>query len=74
MKRHLSNSQLMSKLKEREQLLINLAVSKVVVSAVLVRKEDVMQFLIYYISKILLGAETHYPQLEKLALAHVVAF
>lgn len=50
-----------------------LAVSEVVVSAVLVRENEGTQFPIYYINKTLVDAETRYPHLEKLALALVVA-
>ncbi|XP_075103578.1 uncharacterized protein LOC142178148 [Nicotiana tabacum] len=57
----------------RQQLLIYQAVSKVAKNVVLVQEEEGMQFPIYYISKVLLGAETSYPHLEKLALALVVA-
>ncbi|XP_070042721.1 uncharacterized protein [Nicotiana tomentosiformis] len=57
----------------RQQLLIYQAVSKVAKNVVLVQEEEGMQFPIYYISKVLSGAETSYPHLEKLALALVVA-
>jgi len=54
-------------------LLIYLAVSEVAVSAILDREDEGTQSPIYYVSRILTGAETRYPYLEKLALALVVA-
>ena len=56
-----------------EVLLLYLAVSEHVVSAVLVREEGSKQLPIYYVSKALLDAETCYSHLEKLALALIVA-
>ena len=50
-----------------------LTVSEEAVSTALVREEEKVQWLIYYVSKRLLGAETIYPELEKLVLALVVA-
>ncbi|XP_070002104.1 uncharacterized protein [Nicotiana sylvestris] len=47
--------------------------SEVAVSAILVRKDQVKQSSIYYVSKLLLDAETRYPQLEKLALALIMS-
>lgn len=43
------------------------------VSAALVHEEDPTQHLIYYISHMLCDAETHYTNIEKLALALVSA-
>ncbi|KAL0281790.1 UNVERIFIED_CONTAM: hypothetical protein Sradi_7287100 [Sesamum radiatum] len=42
------------------------------VSSVLVREEEGNQTPIYYISKILNGAESRYPPIEKMALAFVI--
>ncbi|KAL0407936.1 UNVERIFIED_CONTAM: hypothetical protein Sradi_1728000 [Sesamum radiatum] len=42
------------------------------VSFVLVREEEGTQTPIYYVSKVLNGAESHYPPIEKMALALVV--
>ena len=56
-----------------EVLLLYLAVSEHAVSAVLIREEGSKQLPIYYVSKALLDAETHYSRLEKLALALIVA-
>ena len=43
-----------------------------VVSVALVREEEKVKWLVYYMSKRLLDVETRYPKLEKLALALVV--
>ncbi|XP_013607985.1 PREDICTED: uncharacterized protein LOC106314700 [Brassica oleracea var. oleracea] len=50
-----------------------LAFSELAVSAVIVHEEENKQLPIYYESKALLDAETHYSHLEKLALALIVA-
>ena len=56
-----------------EVMLLYLAVSEHVVSAVLVCEEGSKQLPIYYVSKALLDAETRYSHLEKLVLALIVA-
>ncbi|KAK3028025.1 hypothetical protein RJ639_040024 [Escallonia herrerae] len=43
------------------------------VSAVLIREQDGKQLPIYYVSKVLQGAELHYPDAEKLAFSLLVA-
>lgn len=60
----------MSKPNDGEQLFVYLAVSEVG-SAVLIWEEEGRQYPIYYASKMLSGAESRYPHLEKLALALV---
>nr|XP_009762362.1 PREDICTED: uncharacterized protein LOC104214401 [Nicotiana sylvestris] len=70
---YLSSPPLLAKVEPGEHLLIYLAVSEVMVSAVLVREDKDTQSPIYYFSKTLIDAETIYPHLEKLALALVVA-
>ena len=64
---------LLSKPIEGEKLYLYLAVSKEAVSATLVKEEEKVQWLVYYVSKSLLDAETMYLELEKLALAFMVA-
>ena len=73
LKTYLATPYLLSKPLDGETLLLYLAVSEHAVSAVLVREEGRKQYPIYYISKSLLDAETHYSHLEKLALALVTA-
>lgn len=50
-----------------------MAVSYFSINAILVQDEDKIQHPVYYISKKLLDLETRYPNIEKLALALVVA-
>ncbi|KAL2228606.1 UNVERIFIED_CONTAM: Retrovirus-related Pol polyprotein from transposon 17.6 [Sesamum indicum] len=59
-------------LKGNEVLYVYLAVSDNAVSSALVREEDGVQSPIYYVSKMLQGAEKRYAQIEKLALALIV--
>ncbi|KAL5575294.1 hypothetical protein UlMin_016993 [Ulmus minor] len=56
-----------------ESLILYLAVSKGAVSSALIREEEGVQWPIYYTSKSLLDAETRYPEVEKLALALMIA-
>ena len=56
-----------------EDLTLYLSVSEHAVSSVLVRDEAMAQTPIYYVSKALQDAEMRYPEIEKLALALVVA-
>lgn len=49
-----------------------LTISEVAVSAVLLRSEEDAQFLIYYVSHAFVGDESHYSELEKLALVLVL--
>ena len=55
-----------------EELFLYLAVSQHAISAVLVRAEGIQHLPVYYVSKTLLGAETRYLPLEKLALALIM--
>ena len=43
------------------------------VSAVLIREEDRIQKSVYYVSKVLMRAETRYLKIEKLAYALFIA-
>ena len=56
-----------------EVLLLYLAVSEHAVNAILVQEEGSKQLPIYYVSKALLDTETRYSNMEKLALALIVA-
>ncbi|KAL5581058.1 hypothetical protein UlMin_013500 [Ulmus minor] len=73
LKSYLGKPPLLSKPHEGDSLILYLAVSKRAVSSALVREEDGVQWPIYYTSKSLLDAETRYPEIEKLALALMVA-
>ena len=74
LKEHLGCLPLLSKPIEGEKLYLYLAISMEAISAALVREEEKIQWPVYYVSKRLLDVETKYPELEKLALALVVAF
>ena len=73
LKRYLTSPPLLSKPKDRETLYIYLAVSEIVVSAVLIREEEGKQLPVYNVSRALLDAENKYIELEKLALTLVLA-
>ena len=64
---------MLAKLRMGEDLTLYLSISEHVVSGVLVRDEVMAQTPIYYVSKALQDAKTRYPEIEKLALALVVA-
>ena len=51
LKEHLRNPPLLSKPIEREKLYLYLAISEKVVSAALVKEEEKVQWLVYYMSK-----------------------
>ena len=56
-----------------KELFLYLVVSPAVVSAALVREEEIVQKLVYYTSRVLCGAEERYPPMEKLSFALVTA-
>ncbi|GFY89059.1 hypothetical protein Acr_06g0009990 [Actinidia rufa] len=56
-----------------EDLYVYLSISPTAVSVVLIQEEDQVQKRIYYISKVLMGAEASYPRIEKLAYALMIA-
>ena len=63
----------MSRPEEKEVLFAYIIVASHVVSLVLVRVEDGVQWLVYYVSKLLHEAEVRYLPLEKAILAVVHA-
>ncbi|KAL5546552.1 hypothetical protein UlMin_006239 [Ulmus minor] len=73
LKTYLGRPPLLSKPQEGESLILYLAVSKGAVSSALVREEEGVQWPIYYTSKSLLDVETRYLEVEKLALALMIA-
>ena len=73
LKKYLASPPLLSKPKDGEQHSIYITVSETAVSSVLVREEVGKPLPVYYVSKSLLDATSHYSQLEKLALALVTA-
>ena len=50
-----------------------LTISKEIVSVALIREEEKVQWPVYYVSKRLQDTKTRYPELEKLALALIMA-
>ena len=73
LKEHLGHLPLLSKPIDGEKLYLYLILFQEVVSTTLVREEEKVQWSVYYVRKRLLDTETKYPELEKLALALVVA-
>ncbi|KAL0368064.1 UNVERIFIED_CONTAM: Transposon Ty3-G Gag-Pol polyprotein [Sesamum calycinum] len=73
LKKYLVSPPLLTKPETGETLYLYLAVSENAVSSVLVRQENREHLLVYYVSKVLQGAEPRYSQIEKLALSLVIA-
>ncbi|KAL0309395.1 UNVERIFIED_CONTAM: Gag-Pol polyprotein [Sesamum radiatum] len=73
LKKYLVSPPLLTKPETGETLYLYLAVSENVVSSVLVRQENREHQPVYYVSKVLQGAEPRYSQIEKLALSLVIA-
>jgi hypothetical protein len=73
LKRYLSSPVLLSNPIPAEPLFLYLAVSKQVVSAILIRIKNTVQCPVYYTSKTMTEAETCYLPLEKVGLALVTA-
>ena len=69
----MGNAPLLSKLVQREKLYVYLTLLEHAISVALIREEGKIQWPVYYVSKRLLDAETHYPNLEKLALSLVTS-
>ncbi|XP_074337351.1 uncharacterized protein LOC141674543 [Apium graveolens] len=72
-KEQLGNPPMLVKPEEGERLILYLAVSEYSVSAVLVKEEGSHQLPVYYVSKMLLDAETRYTNMEKLVYAFILA-
>jgi ribonuclease HI len=73
LKSYLVNPPLLSRTAEGEPLYVYLAVSDSAVSSVLIREDQGVQKPVYYTSRALRGAESRYPQIEKLAFALVTS-
>ncbi|KAK3028730.1 hypothetical protein RJ639_037753 [Escallonia herrerae] len=73
LKEYLASPPLLSKPIMGEDLFLYLAVTESAVSAVLVREQDGQQLPVYYVSKVLQGAEQRYPNAEKLEFALLTA-
>ncbi|KAL8108705.1 hypothetical protein AgCh_008657 [Apium graveolens] len=73
LKKYMGQAPLLAKPVLSEVLFLYLAVSESALSAVLVKEELKVQKPVYYVSKILHGAELNYSTIEKFALALVMA-
>ena len=73
LEQYLSSPPILSRLEKEEVLYAYLVVIDYAVNLVLVRNEDRVERLVYYISKSLQEAEIHYLPLEKAVLAIVHA-
>ena len=69
LKKYLSSLLLLSSPKPNELLFLYLAMSKWTVSAVVIWIKNVIQCPVYYTSKTMTKAETHYLPLKKIGLA-----
>ncbi|KAL0420705.1 UNVERIFIED_CONTAM: hypothetical protein Slati_3093400 [Sesamum latifolium] len=72
LKAYLARLPLLVKPSPGETLYLYLSAAPQAVSSVLIREEDEKQLPIYYVSKVLNGAEGRYTPIEKMALALVV--
>ena len=73
LKKYLREMPLLTRPQAGEQLYMYLGVSEAATSAVLLRKDGVIDKPIYYVSRVLRGAEPRYSRTEKMALALVMA-
>ena len=73
LKEYLSKPLILSKLDEGETLFLYLVVFDHTISGVLVRKDEGVQKPIYYVSKSLVQAKTHYSMIEKLVSALITS-
>ncbi|KAL8116196.1 hypothetical protein AgCh_022623 [Apium graveolens] len=73
LKKYMAQAPLLAKPALNEVLFLYLAVSESALSAMLVKEELKIQKPVYYVSKILHGAELNYSTIEKFALALVMA-
>ena len=73
LKHYLSNPPLLSPSKEGEDLFLYLAVSVTAISAALIREENRVQLLVYYVNQAFQDTEARYPPIEKITFALIVA-
>ncbi|XP_043705405.1 uncharacterized protein LOC122655263 [Telopea speciosissima] len=73
LKRYLAQPPLLAKPEPGDILQLYLSISVIAISVVLVRQDGRIQKLIYYVSKVLLGAETRYSSVEKYAYVLIMA-
>ncbi|CAA0811070.1 Unknown protein, partial [Striga hermonthica] len=68
----LANLPLLAKPVQGEELVLYISIGERAVSSVMLREEGTAQLPIYYLSRVMQGAETRYSEIEKCALAVVV--
>ncbi|GJW36402.1 reverse transcriptase domain-containing protein [Tanacetum coccineum] len=73
MKEHIAKLPMLTTPEEQEELIVYLAASKEVVSAVLMTEREDRQMPIYFVSRALRGPEVNYTPMEKVVLALVHA-
>ncbi|XP_024026659.1 uncharacterized protein K02A2.6-like [Morus notabilis] len=73
LKEHLDKPPILSKPNNDEELSLYISVSQHAVSSVLIKEEGKVQLPIYYVSKRLLVAESRYSEMERLAIALMIA-
>ena len=73
LKEYLGKLPLLLKPVKGEPLFLYVAVLEYAISGALIQEEEKVQWPVYYISKRLIDAETSYPEMEKIALALVIA-
>ena len=56
-----------------EELIVYISISSTVVGVVLIKEEDRVHKLVYYVNKILMGVENKYQKIEKLVYALLIA-
>ena len=64
LKEYLGCPPLLSKSIEREKLYLYLDVSEEAISVALVKDEEKVQWVVYYLSKRILDVQTRHPELE----------
>ncbi|KAL0407917.1 UNVERIFIED_CONTAM: hypothetical protein Sradi_1726100 [Sesamum radiatum] len=72
LKTYLARLPLLVKPVPRDTLYLYISATSLAVRSVLVREEEGNRTPIYYVRKVLNGAENHYPPIEKMALALVI--
>jgi reverse transcriptase-like protein len=73
LKEHLHSLTTLARPITGETLYLYISLTQHTVSAVLIREENTIRYPVYFVSKMLLDAETRYSMIEKVAFAIIVA-
>ena len=73
LKKYMAEAPLLAKPSPEDILYLYLAISEKALSGVLVKEDEKVQNPVYYVSKVLHGAELNYSKIEKFALALIMA-